>query len=131
MLKRIRCLMYTIAMEFPIFPERARGRKKEVSKIRGINTREYIPYWKPIFMILRSHVHSPPVFFSLSVFCVRFECGYLYYFRIRRPNMIRLSSKYPSIVGFSMELLRILGGSYSVYKLPRWMTDARSGIHIR
>lgn len=85
MLKYIRCLMYMNAMEFPILlKEGARekeGQREEYESYVEL-TRANISwalYWKPIFMTLRPRVLA--IFLrSLSpssVFCVRFERGYV------------------------------------------------------
>jgi len=83
MLKRIRRLMYVIAMEFPIFSEWSRGRKGGISKIRGINACEYIPsviLETDIHDSLCPHVHSPPVLSSFIHFLRPFRMRILVLF---------------------------------------------------
>lgn len=128
--------MYTSSMEFPILLEREKERRTRVSKIRGINAREYI-----LSVILETDIHDSPsscpchsLLRSLppsSALCVHFERGYVCTICTISISRRRMRFAYHLSLSFRLppcsqrNVLEILNELHGVYycKLSRLIGD--------
>lgn len=107
--------------------ERERGEYRRYVELTRANI-SWALYWKPIFMTLRPHVLAillrsfPPS----SAFCVHFECGYVYVPVLFPYPTAGYDSLIPRSSDVQRNVLGILNGLNSVYRLPRLIRGCES-----